>query len=179
MAYFETAEELFLGVKDPKTGKREQSALQKCAKVRQLQYEVTWRLANNVPLNDLPTAQRNYFAKRFIGKKLSASSSEEISKAAEKLGYAVDATIKRCTKLFDELNASLPSYAKFVKPEHYESLLNWLTFNVIAEIECGVEIKVFSNEKLTQSRAIMSKAIKNRIVITSYDLDATIRKPHE
>lgn len=144
----EILEEMFKG-KD--------AALEKYAKVRITQYELSLWRRYGLPLSEVDKGAKAYFAQRFLGKGITVASSKELKDALEKLDHAVnDGCHKRCERLLSELNEALKAAGlKTVKDQ--EKFLNWLTFNYVTnpdhygeptkEPQYGFEIRIFNDKE--------------------------------
>ena len=117
----EILEELFKG---------RDAALEKYAKVRYTQYELSLWRGYGLPLSEVASSAKLYFSKRFLkGQRIDKVSREELNKAYESLGYAVSNGCKtRCTNLIKELNEALRGYG-LEEIKEIDKFLDWLTFN--------------------------------------------------
>ena len=126
--FFEITRELFFASKDEK-GKPVKSALDQYAKVRHTQYEMQlWRY-HGVPLSQIDSKAKAYFAERFLlGQEIRKVDGKTLDSAFKKLDHAVkDGCHGRCARLMEELNQCLKEMG--LKPAKVEEFLDYMTFN--------------------------------------------------
>ena len=126
--YFEIMHELFFAGKDEK-GKAKKSALEQYAKVRRTQYELAlWRY-HGVPLGQIDSKAKAYFAERFLyGADIRKVDSATLDAAYERLCHAVkDGCHGRCARLAEELNVCLKGLG--LDTVDVEKFLDFFTFN--------------------------------------------------
>ena len=172
-SYFEILDELLL------LGNN--SALDKYTKVRFTQYEMNLWWKFGLPLKEVDKKAKRYFSVRFLGEgiRIDKASESQLTKAFEKLGYAVGkdgpsanptGCHTRCLKLVHEMNEVLKAngLAEISDPEKF---LDLLTFDyevrtdelgtVIEEKPYHFEVRVFhdaDNRKEFRSVLKMLKA---------------------
>lgn len=137
--------------------KGKDSAIEKYAKVRATQYELSLWRRYHLPLSEVDKGAKAYFAQRFLGMNINSASERELKDALERLDHAVnDGCHGRCERLVEELNgALLEMELRCVKD--VQKFLDWLTFfyhtnpdfngDIAKEPEYGFEIRIFADKE--------------------------------
>ena len=108
------------------------AALEKYAKVRRTQYEMSLWRKYGLPLSAVDCDVRVYFQKRFLnGKTLRSASCAQIAEAMGRLNHAVeDGCRGRCMRLLGELEEAL-NVLGLSSSFNFEGFLDWLTFSYV------------------------------------------------
>ena len=162
--------------------KGKDSALEKYAKVRITQYEISLWRGYHLPLSEVDKGAKAYFSQRVLGGKgITTASEKELKEALERLDHAVnDGCHKRCRKLLEELNAALEAVG--LKPvEDHEKFLDWLTFSYhTVPDSCGeptkdpgyhFEIRIFNDrENLREFWEELQTLLKHNRMMSMQDV---------